>query len=58
MLIVIIEKVEGKKILKVLGLVRGSIIRVKYVGKDIGVSFKNFVGGEFIGYNEMFIEVR
>lgn len=33
MLIVTTEKVEGKKISKVLGLVRGSTIRAKHVEK-------------------------
>ncbi|EQG75774.1 heavy-metal-binding family protein [Clostridioides difficile DA00165] len=58
MLIVTTEKVEGKKISKVLGLVRGSTIRAKHVGKDIGASFKNLVGGELTGYNEMLTEAR
>lgn len=40
MLIVTTEKVEGKKISKVLGLVRGSTIRAKHVGKDIGASLR------------------
>ncbi len=52
------RKVEGKKISKVLGLVRGSTIRAKHVGKDIGASFKNLVGGELTGYNEMLTEAR
>ncbi|MGX9757070.1 heavy metal-binding domain-containing protein [Clostridioides difficile] len=58
MLIVTTEKVEGKKIAEVLGLVRGSTIRAKHVGKDIGASFKNLVGGELTGYNEMLTEAR
>ncbi|HBG5342751.1 TPA: heavy metal-binding domain-containing protein [Clostridioides difficile] len=58
MLIVTTEKVEGKKVSKVLGLVRGSTIRAKHVGKDIGASFKNLVGGELTGYNEMLTEAR
>nr|WP_242992003.1 heavy metal-binding domain-containing protein [Clostridium perfringens] len=32
--------------------------RCKHIGKDIGFSLKNLVGGEMIGYNKMLIEAR
>lgn len=37
---------------------KGSTVRSKNIGRDIGASFKNLVGGELIGYNEMLTEAR
>lgn len=58
MLIVTTESIPGKEIIEVKGLVRGSTVRSKNVGKDIGASFKSLVGGELSGYNEMLTEAR
>lgn len=58
MLILTTDNVPGKKITEVYGLVKGSTIRAKHVGKDIGASFKHLVGGELTGYNEMLTEAR
>ncbi|RDY23821.1 hypothetical protein CHF27_006315 [Romboutsia maritimum] len=58
MLIVTINEIPGKKITKITGLVKGSTIRAKHVGKDIGASFKQLVGGELTGYGEMLTEAR
>ena len=43
----------SKKELEMLGLVKGSTIQSKNVGKDITTSFKTLVGGELTAYNEM-----
>ncbi|MDO4927006.1 MAG: heavy metal-binding domain-containing protein [Turicibacter sp.] len=48
----------AKEIIEVKGLVKGSTVRSKNIGRDIGASFKNLVGGELIGYNEMLTEAR
>ena len=58
MLILTIENVPGKKITKVVGLVKGSTVRAKHIGKDIGAGFKQLVGGELKGYDEMLEEAR
>ncbi|MGL4913209.1 MAG: YbjQ family protein [Romboutsia sp.] len=58
MLILTIDNVPGKKITKVVGLVKGSTIRAKHIGKDIGAGFKQLVGGELTGYDEMMTEAR
>ena len=58
MLIVTTDSISGKEIIEVKGLVRGSTVRSKNIGKDIGASFKNLVGGELTGYNEMLTEAR
>ena len=58
MLIVTTETIQGKEILETLGLVKGSTIRCRHIGKDIMASFKNVVGGEMTEYNDMLIEAR
>ena len=44
--------------LEMLGLVKGSTIQSKHIGKDIAQSFKTLVGGELKSYNEMMNEAR
>ena len=58
MLLVTTESIPGKEIIEVKGLVRGSTVRSKHIGKDIGASFKNLVGRELTGYNDMLTEAR
>ena len=58
MLILTTDTVPGKNIKEVIGLVKGSTIRAKHIGKDIGASFKQIVGGELTGYDEMLTEAR
>ena len=43
---------------EMLGLVKGSTIQSKHLGKDIAQSFKTLVGGELKAYNEMMNEAR
>ena len=40
----------------VLGIVRGTTVNSKNIGRDIGASFKSIVGGEIKGYTEMIDE--
>ena len=58
MIILTIDTVPGKNIVEVKGLVKGSTVRCKNVGRDIAASFKNLVGGEMTGYNEILTEAR
>jgi len=53
-----IETVPGKKIVEHFGLVQGSTIRAKHVGRDIMASLKNLVGGELKGYTQLLKEAR
>lgn len=57
MILVNTETISGKD-LETLGLVKGSTIQSKHIGKDITQSFKTLVGGELKGYNEMMNEAR
>ena len=47
-----------RKELEYLGMVKGSTIQCKNIGRDIGASFKNLVGGEMKAYTEMMNEAR
>lgn len=58
MLVTNLEIFPGKRIGKHLGLVQGSTVRSKHVGKDILAGFKNIVGGELKGYTELLQEAR
>jgi len=51
-------KVPEKKIVKVLGVVRGSTVRARNIGRDIGAGFKSIVGGEVKTYTEMTMNAR
>jgi len=53
-----VETVPGRQIVEHFGLVQGSTIRAKHVGRDIMASFKNLVGGELKGYTELLSESR
>ena len=45
--------IEGHKITKVIGVVSGSTVRAKNVGRDIIAAFKNLVGGEITEYTQL-----
>lgn len=57
MLLVNTEFITGKE-LETLGLVKGSTIQTKHLGKDIGQALKHLVGGELKAYTEMMNEAR
>jgi uncharacterized protein YbjQ (UPF0145 family) len=58
MLLSNLEIVPGKRVSKHLGLVQGSTVRAKHVGKDLFASLKNIVGGELKAYTELLQESR
>ncbi|MFH1585446.1 MAG: YbjQ family protein [archaeon] len=47
------EAVPGKQIKEILGVVRGSTVRARNIGRDIGAGLKNLVGGEIKTYTDM-----
>lgn len=57
MLIITTETVPGRE-LTPLGLVKGSTIQSKNIGKDIGAGFKTIIGGELKSYTKMMEEAR
>ncbi len=57
MILVNTDYISGKN-LEMLGIVKGSTIQSKHIGKDIMQSFKTIVGGELKAYTEMMNEAR
>lgn len=57
MILVNTDYISGKE-LEMLGLVKGSTIQSKNLGKDIATGFKTLVGGELTAYNAMMNEAR
>lgn len=57
MILVNTDYITGKNF-EMLGLVKGSTIQSKNIGKDITQSFKTLVGGELKAYTQMMDEAR
>jgi uncharacterized protein YbjQ (UPF0145 family) len=58
MLITNIEYLPNKEIIEHFGVVSGSTVRAKHVGRDIMAGLKNVFGGELVGYTELLAESR
>ena len=58
MIITTTEQIEGKEIKKTVGLVKGSTIRARHLGKDIMAGLRGMVGGEISEYTKMMAEAR
>ncbi len=58
MIVVTTEQIEGKRITETLGLVRGSTIRARHMGRDIMAGLRNIVGGEVKEYTLMLAQAR
>ena len=58
MILVTTADIEGKRIVRTLGLVRGNTIRARHVGKDIMAILRNLAGGEIHEYTKMLSEAR
>jgi len=58
MIITTTDKVKGKEITRTVGLVKGSTIRARHLGKDIMAAFRGVVGGEISEYTKMMGESR
>jgi len=52
------NEVPGKRIVEVLGVVKGNTVRARNIGRDIGAGFKNIVGGEIKSYTDMATNAR
>ena len=52
------ETIPGHKITAFQGVVTGSTVRAKHIGKDFLAGLKNIVGGEMTGYTELLQEAR
>ena len=52
------SQVQGKSIKKTVGLVKGSTIRARHVGRDIMATLRGLVGGEISDYTKMMADAR
>ncbi|MCR4896776.1 MAG: YbjQ family protein [Lachnospiraceae bacterium] len=57
MKLVSIDQIPGKEI-EALGIVKGTIVQTKNIGRDFMAGMKTLVGGEIVGYTEMLNEAR
>ena len=58
MLVVTSPNIIGKEIVETIGMVRGTTVRARHVGKDILAVLRNLVGGEVHEYTKMLAESR
>lgn len=58
MIVVTTPDVPGRKVDKVLGMVRGNTIRTRHLGRDIQATLRNITGGEVREYTKMLAEAR
>ena len=58
MILVTTEHVPGQQETASLGLVRGSSIRARHLGKDIMATLRNMAGGEVLEYSKLLGESR
>ena len=58
MIITTSGSVEGREIVKTVGLVKGNTIRARHVGRDIKAGLKSIIGGEITDYTKMMSDAR
>jgi uncharacterized protein YbjQ (UPF0145 family) len=58
MMIATTEHLPGREITEVLGVVFGSCVQTKHVGKDVRAGLRNVIGGEARSYTELLEESR
>jgi uncharacterized protein YbjQ (UPF0145 family) len=52
------DDIKGKRIVEVLGLVKGNTVRARHIGQDIIATLKNIIGGEVHNYTKLIAESR
>jgi len=58
MLVTTTENLPGREVKEVLGVVFGSCVQTKHIGKDLGAGLRSVIGGEAKGYTELMEEAR
>lgn len=58
MILTNLENVPGKATVEHFGIVAGSTVRAKHIGRDFIAGLKNIVGGELRAYTELLLESR
>jgi len=52
------ENLPGREVKQVLGVVFGSCVQTKHIGKDLRAAGRTLIGGEARGYTELMEEAR
>ena len=52
------EDIPGQQIVEFYGVVTGSTVRAKHIGRDFAAGLKNILGGGLKGYTELLQEAR
>jgi uncharacterized protein YbjQ (UPF0145 family) len=52
------DYIEGKRIKRVIGLVKGNSVRAKFFIQDVIAGLKNLVGGEISEYTQLMAQSR
>jgi len=58
MIITSTETVPGYEIVEIIDIARGSTVRARHLGRDIGALFRSVVGGEIREYTRLLAEAR
>jgi len=58
MILTNVEHVPGKEIIEHFGIVTGSTVQAKHIGKDFMAALKNIVGGELKSYTDLLNDAR
>ena len=58
MIIVTTNQIPGREVAEVFGLVRGTTVRARHVGKSLRAGLKILVGGEVLEYTKLVAETR
>jgi uncharacterized protein YbjQ (UPF0145 family) len=58
MLLVTSPSIDGKKVVRVLGLVQGNSVRARHLGHDIWAFIKTIFGGEIRSYTDLLTYTR
>ncbi len=58
MILVSTDEIKGKRIVEVLGLVKGNTVRARHIGQDFMAFLRNIVGGEVRNYTKLIAESR
>ncbi len=58
MIVVTTCQIQGKTVTRTIGLVKGSTIRARHLGRDIMAGLRGIVGGEIREYTKMMAEAR
>ena len=58
MILVTTDEVPGRRVVRVLGLVRGNTIRARHLGRALIAHLRNAAGGEIHEYTKLMAETR